>query len=402
MGTSLALFLARRGTEVVLIDAAEEPMARASRWNEGKIHLGYLYAGDATLATAARVLPGGLRFRPLVEELVGEPLDEAATPQDDIYLVHRESVVDADAMGRYFSRLTELVRDHQDAAGYFRDLPGSAVHRLERVELEGVADCRVITAGFRVPERSVSTAWVADRLVDALRSEPRIAVHTGVTVTGLAREARGGWRIQTEPPLDQTADVVVNALWERRIGIDQSLGLEPGPGWSHRHRLSLFMRLPNATALPSAVVATGPFGDVKNYNGRDLYVSWYPAGLTAEGHDIAPPDLPVHDAAALARVAQETVDGLAGAIPGLPAAVAGAQVDVAGGWVFAQGRGSLADARSTLHRRDRFGVRRFDGYFSVDTGKYSTAPWMARRLADEIADGASPGVPIPGPRSGVQ
>ena len=31
------------------------------------------------------------------------------------------------------------------------------------------------------------------------------------------------------------------------------------------------------------IVAVGPFGDVKNYNGRDFYLSWYPVGLVAEG-----------------------------------------------------------------------------------------------------------------------
>ena len=40
MGTCLALMLARRGRRVVLFDKAAMPMSAASRWNEGKIHLG--------------------------------------------------------------------------------------------------------------------------------------------------------------------------------------------------------------------------------------------------------------------------------------------------------------------------------------------------------------------------
>jgi hypothetical protein len=52
--------------------------------------------------------------------------------------------------------------------------------------------------------------------------------------------------------------------------------------------------------------------------------------------------------------------------------------------VFARGRGSIGDPRSPLHRRDRFGVERAGSYFSVDTGKYSTAPWLAEQLAREI------------------
>jgi hypothetical protein len=63
---------------------------------------------------------------------------------------------------------------------------------------------------------------------------------------------------------------------------------------------------------------------------------------------------------------------------------AAAEVRVEGGFVFAKGQGALSDPRSTLHRRDRFGVRRRGSYLSVDTGKYSTAPLLARSLAAEI------------------
>lgn len=42
MGTCTALYLARRGCVVTVVDAAAAPLSAASRWNEDKIHLGYL------------------------------------------------------------------------------------------------------------------------------------------------------------------------------------------------------------------------------------------------------------------------------------------------------------------------------------------------------------------------
>ena len=57
---------------------------------------------------------------------------------------------------------------------------------------------------------------------------------------------------------------------------------------------------------------------------------------------------------------------------------------VEGGWVYAAGRGALDDRQSTLHRRDRAGVFRDGRYLSIDTGKYSMAPWIADRLAAEL------------------
>lgn len=79
MGCSVALFLARRGADVSLFDAADRPFTSASRWNEGKIHLGYLYSADPSLRTADHVLPGGLHFRPLVEELLDSSLASVIT-----------------------------------------------------------------------------------------------------------------------------------------------------------------------------------------------------------------------------------------------------------------------------------------------------------------------------------
>src|SRR3989338_8897695 len=92
MGSSTALFLARRGAAVALFDAANKPFSAASRWNEGKIHLGFLYSADRSLHTARRILPGGLAFKPLLENLIGCSLDSVTTSTDDIYLCHRMSV----------------------------------------------------------------------------------------------------------------------------------------------------------------------------------------------------------------------------------------------------------------------------------------------------------------------
>src|SRR5215218_5850702 len=110
MGCSVALRLAQRGVRVTLFDGAPQPCTGASRWNEGKIHLGYLYAADPTLATAHRVLDRGLAFKPLVERLIGQTIDAVTSPVDDVYLVHRRSVVDADAMERYYAAVSALVR----------------------------------------------------------------------------------------------------------------------------------------------------------------------------------------------------------------------------------------------------------------------------------------------------
>src|ERR1043165_207505 len=55
-GVCAALELAHRGQRVVLVEGALDLLEGAGRWNEGKIHLGFLYAGDPSLSTATRLI----------------------------------------------------------------------------------------------------------------------------------------------------------------------------------------------------------------------------------------------------------------------------------------------------------------------------------------------------------
>lgn len=136
----------------------------------------------------------------------------------------------------------------------------------------------------------------------------------------------------------------------------------------------------------SAVLCVGPFGDIKAYGERDFYLSWYPAGLRLESEAVDPPAPPPLDAAATRSLIDAFRAGLAPFFPAVETILDAAEtIRCEGGFVFAQGRGALDDPAATLHRRDRFGVRRRGRYISVDTGKYSTAPWLADSLAREIA-----------------
>jgi glycine/D-amino acid oxidase-like deaminating enzyme len=391
MGASTALFLARRGARVTLFDAAKAPFSGASRWNEGKIHLGFLYSADPSLRTARKLLPGGLAFRDLVEELVGRSLEPAIAPCDDLYLVHRGSVTGADAAERYYRAVAGLVRQSEGAGRYLTDASRARIAALSGPELDATADTRVVRAGYRVPERSVSTRWIADRYLEALASEPGIELRAGTRVTAAKpadAKGRDRWRVVTDSGDPAPYDYVVNALWEGRVAVDRTVGMEPEAGWSHRFRLSLFVHTARPLDVPSAVIGTGPYGDVKNYTGRDFYLSWYPAGLVAYGREADPPTVPALTPDARAGIETAIWTSLGELLPPVRAIAAEAEtVDLRGGWVFALGHGSLADRRSTLHRRDRVGVRRHGSYFSIDTGKYSIAPWLARQVAESILGG---------------
>ena len=385
MGSSVALYLARRGVPVTLVDAADSPFAGASRWNEGKLHLGYMYSADPSLRTAQHMIEGGLWFRPLVEELLGCDLAPVSSTGDDVYLCHRDSVVTPDAMAAYLARVNDIVRSHPAADRYLADVSRAGVARLDATRLGALTDSDEIRAGFHVPERSVQTRWVADRYVEALAAQRGVEycmqTRVAAVVSGDGSD-QGPWYLDTPGGRLGPFSHVVNARWEGRLAIDTQLGLAPERPWSHRYRLAVFLRTPRDVDGPCTGIATGPVGDDKNSNGRDFDRSWYPAGLVAVGGDVAPPAM-----AAQARPDDATIAAriLAELQPLLPWTTtlreAAASVEVGGGWVFAAGQGQLSDPASTLHERSQYGIRRLGTYLSVDTGKYSTAPWMARELA---------------------
>lgn len=393
MGASVALFLARQGFRVTLFDQARQPFDGASGWNQGRIHLGYLYAADSTLGTARQLLTGGLLFRDIVEELLGCSLAGATTTADEVFLLHRDSVVSRVAVETYFRRVADLVRGHPDVGRYLDDAARHGAAPLDTAALDRMAaPGGTITAAWRIPERSVSTRWLARRYIAAMAAEPRIEQRMGERVRAVRPAAPGAldgpFTIATETGEDGPFTIVVNALWHGRCLIDQGLGLAPAAELSHRYRYALFAHTARPIAQDSALIGTGPFGEVTAYGGRDFCLSWYPASLAVEGQDPAPPPIPPLDGAGREAVIGRIVDGLAQHLPAVRQVVdQAASLELQGGWIFAQGRGSLADPASGLHRRDRFGIRRSGRYVSVDTGQFSTAPWMAREIAAMFRSG---------------
>ncbi|HEY2163644.1 MAG TPA: FAD-dependent oxidoreductase, partial [Gemmatimonadaceae bacterium] len=243
LGSCTALELARRGQRVTLIDRAHDAMQRASRWNEGKIHLGFLYPADPSRNTAARLIPGALAFKRLVEGLTGHPLDSLFS-EDDVYLVHRRSLVDAREYAAYADAITDMIVDAArsiEGSPYFRDLHNARVCRLSAPELADATSSDEIVAGFRVPERSVSTVPVADAIAAAVHAERLIEVRTDLDVRRVRRRDDGRLDVIVEGGGDELTgfDVIVNSLWEGRPSVDATMGITPPASWSHRLRAAI-------------------------------------------------------------------------------------------------------------------------------------------------------------------
>ena len=84
-GSCAALALSRAGMQVVVVERDVRPMNRASLRNEGKIHLGLIYALDRP--TAAQQLAGALSFRRTLRQLVGSRVHAVSIATPFTYLV---------------------------------------------------------------------------------------------------------------------------------------------------------------------------------------------------------------------------------------------------------------------------------------------------------------------------
>lgn len=388
MGCCTALMLARKGIDVTLVDAAAEPFQGASRWNEGKIHLGYLYAADRGFRSARHFLSGSLSFRPLVEQLLESSIEPTIGQRSDIFLCHRDSVVDVQSQWAYLQAVDKLVGEHPDAANYLLDSRHCQSSKIATKEIGNLTNHEDIIGGFNVPEHSVSTNTIADMFVNALNNEPRINQVMNCRVTSVCSTNSHGhesWKIVDSTGESGNFDILINALWEGKLAIDKSAGLELPFEWSHRYRRALFIQTSKLLDVPSTIITTGAFGDIKNYDGHEFYLSWYPSGLSAYGTGICPPAVPRLDSTERDQLVSKIFSNLADYLPKVRRIQKYLDTcRLEGGWVFAAGRGELSSPKSTLHRRDEFGISQLGGYFSVDTGKYGSAPWLAKRLADLI------------------
>jgi hypothetical protein len=101
--------IGRAGCAVVLFDRNGTLLSRTAVANEGKIHLGYMYAGDPSLSTARMMMQGALAFVPFLRRHLGNCMPALVTATPAAYVVHRDSQHNADEVSAYFSEVHDCI-----------------------------------------------------------------------------------------------------------------------------------------------------------------------------------------------------------------------------------------------------------------------------------------------------
>jgi hypothetical protein len=377
---------------VDLFDQAEAPLNGSSKHNEGKIHLGLVYAADDSLQTARLMMSAAACFSSHLRRWIGSAIDAVPVSSPFYYVVHRDSILPVDRIRAHLAACRQIALEHASSGdgAYFGSDFQAPSRELTPAERDRLFDAESIAAAFLTPEIAIDPIVLAKVLREHLRSvhNVRLRMNTRILAAG-AGNAFGTVRFEHAGSAgEENYDHIVNALWAGRLVIDATAGVPPSPPWLWR--VKHYMRVGGDAAserLPSVTIVLGPFGDVVNYPNNEIYLSWYPVCCTGRSTGLEPPMSwlpPAADQKALLR--EEVPAALSKVVPGiahLPRAVL-QSADIGGGIIFARGQSDVDDPASGLHRRRDIGVYSRGRYHSIDTGKYATAPLFAVEVAARI------------------
>jgi len=387
-GICAALALRERGHEIVLFEQDGEPMGRASLRNEGKIHLGFIYGNDPSFRTARLMLASAVQFAPLLDRWLPGWFDwRALRSTPFVYLVMRDSLLDADALCAHYAKLAGDVAAETGSSRYL----GEPLGRLwQRIPVPSYVDSTRVAAAVATEEVAIDVAAFRRVTCAALAAQPAIDRRYRWRVEGVRRCGRGFQVRATDPNGDVhriAADVVVNCLWDARLAIDRELEIVSARPRAYRLKYRVMAELPETLRdIPALSLVLGQYGDVVPWSGRS-YLSWYPACRRGWSSALSPPcewAAPCRgdvSADVAAEVATGTLAALDAIIPGMAAARVTA---VDAGIVVAWGDRDIDEPGSELHERHAVGVHEHDGYFSIDTGKLTCAPYFAQQLAARL------------------
>lgn len=391
-GCGVAVEVADRGEHVLLFDRRQKPMQEASRWCEGKIHLGFVYANDQSFRTAQRMIDGALAFGETLSRWV-DMSDRSCLVSDPFeYAVLKESMLPVDQIEAHFLKVEAYTRQQLAKTGrsYIADLSEPMFQRADPES--GGYDPDQVIGRFKTAERAIDTSLLADLVCEAVIAHPNIELVMGVDVQNVEPVAEAyrvvcsdGTKTRNEGPFR----FVTNALWANRVVIDARMGRAPTRRWINRLKLGVNIWHGNRDlGAPTTTFLLGPFGDIVHFPSGRSFLSWYPTGMFEILEGVEPIDwrerLSTVDSG---RIAKETVVALRRLIPDLEPLLDDPDVvtRVEGGAIFAWGSTDIDDPGSELHERFDIGWVRNGGYISFDPGKLTTAPKFSLEVAELIS-----------------
>ena len=390
-GCLTALGFADRGHQVTILERAGRLLSRASTANEGKVHLGYVFGADPHFHTAERLIDDAILFRPILERWISAAEFAAVVCDPFVYVVPANSGLPLDVIRCHFARVDARLNARMDELGLrYLGQPGP-------LDSRPLPDCDSAGAtAFLTPERAVWPQGISALVTRAIELHPRIEVRFMAEVARVV-EAGEMWHVDLARPDaegDGPFDIVVNSAWADRRNIDRRSGYPSAGPWFTRYKFGVVLHHAShhlADAIPPNITATsGPFGDCVYYPMNDsLYSSWYPVGMCSSttADTLERPNFSHAQMQSLMRKTWQGCASFAPALGRLAALDSPLPAELLGDFIIAKGRSDIDDPASGLHQRSDHGpLRLARGYWSIETGKYVSAPRGAMQCVSECLE----------------
>jgi hypothetical protein len=384
-GCCAALALTQLGFQVRLYDKSKRLFNRASANQEGKIHLGFVYARDPSMVTARIMIEHAMQFAPALESLIGTSIDwEPHLSRRFFCGIHQNSSLTSQEHENHFNALQAIYEEvASDTRLHYLGQRPKKIWKEYPVPFAGDQ----LIGGVLSEERAVHPLWMRNLIVKAVEENQAIEIRTAHEIKSVERTSGGLTLFGTnaEGEWKSAADVVVNCLWEGKHRIDQSIGFGNGADWITRIKYGFILDgIPEVQEMLSLIVTHGPFGDFVNYPwDRSIYVTWYPACLAYIGQtDVLPGEWEAacdgsHPVGLAGMILKQSISELSAYVPQL------SQLklrQVMAGTIMGTGKTDISDLNSGLHKRHGIGVDADEGYYSIFTGKYTSGPANAIAL----------------------
>ena len=390
-GCTIALQLQKRGYHINLIDQSPEMYRQASLNQEGKIHLGFIYAMDFSHKTAQKMLTDAMMFAPVMDKLIRKKIDwEKLKSKKFNYLVSRTSMLSPDFLTNYYTAVEEhyqlLLTD--DRLHYL----GKRPKRLFNVSkaTSGYFNSDQIQSVFNTEEYAVDPVRIRQIFMEELRSQPQIKCLLNHQVTGITQDESGytTWSQGPDKTIEIKSDIIINAAWSGKRSIDAFMGIKDESIWTHRLKAGFIFRPPVRKNIPSFSIVQGSYGDYVEYpHNNYVYYSWYPDCMLGQSSELAIPDYWQQicegnfEKGVFNSIAEKSLQALKMILPDIDL---GNPTSVRAGIILARGYRSINDPESELHLRADPPVKVQQGYFSINTGKFTSAPNNSEKLMELI------------------
>ncbi|WP_157963133.1 FAD-dependent oxidoreductase [Algoriphagus litoralis] len=390
LGACVALELSQRGYKVDLYEEHSAPLKKASYANEGKVHVGFIYAMDKSFHTANSMLIGAVHFMEYLQRWVDvKPEEMISSPF--YYLVHKGSLLNATELNAHYQKCCQVFAELSGGGkkkylGLFDSLEAKL---LPKSKMQDIGNPEFIDDIFETTEYAVDPRYIAEKLTEAILSDPNINLILNTKVEAVAKVKERLKVISRNAGLqiEEEYSDVINATWNGLLEIDRTMGIEPLGKWSHRYKFANKILVPlEKQDLPSTTIVLGAFGDTVNFLERGVFMSWYPVGRTGWSEDYRPPDWDtIYSEDERMDVFQRSFEALKERVPALGNLKFPLEaVDPVGGDILALGTVDVDKNESRLHERFEVGIRSFGNYHTVDTGKYTIIPYLAMKVADRL------------------